>query len=228
MEDLRVRRGLSTELFQLDSNGKLNYELPNTQLIKEEGCWYLCTDTAELFLCASEKDEQTHEEVLVLKKINKVQTTDVPGSGETIVGITGAYINEASGELYVVFSDGTEKSLGIVVGAPGKDGLVTAIKIGNQAFEHTDGIIELPSFVTDDELDAKGYLTEHQSLAGLATETYVNNKIAAIPKLDLNEYAKKADIPDVSDFITEVPAEYVTETELNNKEFNTVVNRYFT
>ena len=41
-------------------------------------------------------------------------------------------------------------------------------------------------YVTETELDAKGYLTQHQSLA---------------------EYAKKSDIPDVSN--------YVTDTELN-------------
>ena len=48
-------------------------------------------------------------------------------------------------------------------------------------------ITEIPSeYVTETELDAKGYLTEHQSLA---------------------DYAKKSDIPDVSD--------YVTDTQLN-------------
>ena len=55
-------------------------------------------------------------------------------------------------------------------------------------------------YVTESELDAKGYLTEHQSLAG---------------------YAKLTDIPDVSGFITEIPGEYVTETELNAKGYLT-------
>jgi hypothetical protein len=39
--------------------------------------------------------------------------------------------------------------------------------------------------------------------------------------IDLSEYAKKTDIPDVSNFITEVPSEYVTETELNGKGYLT-------
>lgn len=54
-------------------------------------------------------------------------------------------------------------------------------------------------------------------LDGYATEKYVDDAIAAIehPTPDLSEYAKKSDIPDTSKFITEVPAEYVTETELN-------------
>lgn len=55
-------------------------------------------------------------------------------------------------------------------------------------------------YVTETELDAKGYLTQHQSLA---------------------DYAKKSDIPDVSGFITEIPSEYVTETELEAKGYLT-------
>jgi hypothetical protein len=42
MAEFKIRRGLSTSLFP---NGKIN-----PKLIIEEGCWYLCTDTAELFL----------------------------------------------------------------------------------------------------------------------------------------------------------------------------------
>ena len=107
-------------------------------------------------------------------------------------------------------------------------------------------ITEIPSeYVTETELEAKGYLTEHQSLAeyakkseipdvsgfalkseipsieGLATETYVNEKIAAIPEVDLSGYALKSEIPDVSGFLTAVPEEYVTESELNAKGYLT-------
>lgn len=55
-------------------------------------------------------------------------------------------------------------------------------------------------YVTETELNAKGYLTEHQSLA---------------------DYAKKSEIPDVSGFLTEIPPEYVTETELEAKGYLT-------
>ena len=105
----------------------------------------------------------------------------------------------------------------------------------------TDYLTSIPAeYVTDVELGAKGYLTEHQDLSAYATKTYVNNAIANvepnltgyatktyvtnvveaaiddIPAPDLSDYAKKADIPDVTDFITSIPAEYVTETELSN------------
>ena len=55
-------------------------------------------------------------------------------------------------------------------------------------------------YVTETELDAKGYLTEHQSLA---------------------DYAKKSEIPDVSGFLTSIPDEYVTEAELDAKGYLT-------
>ena len=49
-------------------------------------------------------------------------------------------------------------------------------------------------YVTETELDAKGYLTEHQSLAEYATKDYVSNA--------LTPYAKTENIPDVSGFTT--------------------------
>ena len=55
-------------------------------------------------------------------------------------------------------------------------------------------------YITETELDAKGYLTEHQSLA---------------------DYAKKSEIPDVSGFLTSIPDEYVTEAELDAKGYLT-------
>jgi hypothetical protein len=39
--------------------------------------------------------------------------------------------------------------------------------------------------------------------------------------VDLSEYAKKSEIPDVSDFITSIPSEYITESELNAKGYLT-------
>jgi hypothetical protein len=90
-------------------------------------------------------------------------------------------------------------------------------------------------YVTESELNQKGYLTQ-QSLEGYATEDYVDNAIAAIPEpdlseyvkkedlpegVDLSEYAKKSDIPDVSEFITSIPNEYITESELNAKGYLT-------
>lgn len=43
----------------------------------------------------------------------------------------------------------------------------------------TNYLTEIPEeYVTDVELNAKGYLTEHQSLEGLATQEYTDNALA--------------------------------------------------
>lgn len=58
-----------------------------------------------------------------------------------------------------------------------------------------------------------------------ATKEYVDESIANAQieggEVDLSDYALKSEIPDVSNFITSVPSEYVTETELNNKGYLT-------
>lgn len=83
----------------------------------------------------------------------------------------------------------------------------------------------------------KGYLTEHQSLAGYATEDYVTDKIAEAQlngggsNVDLSEYAKKSEIPTVptnvsafnndAGYLKAIPGEYITESELNAKGYLT-------
>ena len=62
-----------------------------------------------------------------------------------------------------------------------------------------DVVLDIPS-KTSDLVNDSGFLTEHQSLA---------------------DYAKKSEIPDVSGFITSIPDEYVTETELDAKGYLT-------
>lgn len=75
-------------------------------------------------------------------------------------------------------------------------------------------------YVTETELSAKGYLTEHQSLANYATKTFVENTVAE-NQPNLTKYALKTDIPDTSEFITSIPAEYVTNSELEAKGYLT-------
>ena len=155
MVDFNIRRGLSTELFV---DGELN---PN--IILEEGCWYLCTNTAELFLGVLDDSGE-----LVLKQINHTDVVNrpsfAPDSGENNEeanrGIIGAYINDETGELCLVFSDNTEESIGKVVGTDGKDGLTTSVKVGEVTYEQVNGIVELPNFTTKADVDKKiGELT---------------------------------------------------------------------
>lgn len=78
---------------------------------------------------------------------------------------------------------------------------------------------------------ASGYAlkSEIPSLTGYATESYVAQKITEAQlsgkEVDLSNYYTKAQvnalIPDTNNFITSIPSEYVTETELNAKGYLT-------
>jgi hypothetical protein len=85
MIDFKIRRGLSNELFP--EAGKIN---PRLKI--EEGCWYLCTDTADLYLGVNTGEE------LTLKRINdKASDTPTVEPG-TVDELLEVYINE-NGEL---------------------------------------------------------------------------------------------------------------------------------
>ncbi len=264
MTDFKIKRGLSSVMFT--ASGKIN-----PRLIIEEGVWYLCTDTAELYL-GIKTDEGTDtlkkingnssgqapsdadiadikaivealservavfEDIELFKKVaseedlpmdfssdafnpnvtyyihdsktNEVATyiydRDIPGylctsSKQPVgLGIESTEIN-SSGDLVIKYTDGSSKVVGHVVGA---DGATVALKIGDQLFTQTNGIIALPEF---------------------ATLEYVNNKFAelvipkAITKLselendvgfltehqDLSDYAKKADVPSIDGLASE-------------------------
>lgn len=66
-------------------------------------------------------------------------------------------------------------------------------------------------YVTDSELNAKGYLTEHQDISHLATK----NEIPSIDGLASETYVTNYAQPK-GDYLTSIPSEYITETELNN------------
>jgi len=64
MIDFKIQRGSSDLIF-------LEPGVINPRLIIEDGCWYLCTDTAELFLGVQSEDG------LTLKRINAGSQTDI-------------------------------------------------------------------------------------------------------------------------------------------------------
>ena len=153
---------------------------------------------------------------------------------------------------------------------------ISSIPTNTSQLTNDSGFItSVPSeYITETELNAKGYLTEHQDISGKADKTYVDTELAkkanmshthsyndltdkpVIPSVDnlatkeeltnglatkanvshthdqyltehqdLSDYALKTEIPTVptntseltndSGFITSIPSEYVTETELN-------------
>jgi hypothetical protein len=63
MLDFKIKQGLSTDLF-------IKPGVVNPRLIIEPGCWYLCTDTASLFLGVSTASGKE------LKRINRAELVD--------------------------------------------------------------------------------------------------------------------------------------------------------
>ena len=99
----------------------------------------------------------------------------------------------------------------------GTDHLIDELKA------YIDGIatgdIDLSNYVTKSELQAKlDALDINIDLSSYATKEELTN---AINSIDLSSYAKKTDIPDVSGYLTSIPEEYVTDTELNAKGYLT-------
>ena len=83
-------------------------------------------------------------------------------------------------------------------------------------------------YVTEEELEAKKYLTTHQDISHLANKTEIptkvsqltndSNYISSIPE----EYVTESELENKK-YLTEVPAEYITETELTSKGYLTEV-----
>ena len=187
--DFRIRYGTAEQLQEL---------IANPSYI-EPGCWYLCTylengvPKADLYMGASLDGARS------LVRING----DISGNSTTtdIVSISKTEIND-NGELIVYYSDNTNANLGKVIG---KDGLTTSIRIGDNTYEHVEGVILLPDlvtsedidkkieaieipdgsgFITNDDLESKGYITEHQDLSSYAkTETI--NKVFTTQKYEV-------------------------------------------
>ena len=123
-----------------------------------------------------------------------------------------------------------------------KEELTNAINsIDLSAYAKKTEIPSLEGYVTETELNAKGYLTEHQdlsayalkteipSLDGLATTEYVDNAIANVPSggtVDLSNYYTKAEtnalIPSTEGFATK---EYVS-TAINSIPATDLSNYY--
>ena len=99
----------------------------------------------------------------------------------------------------------------------GTDHLIDELKA--YADSIASGNIDLSDYVTKEELQAKlDNLHINIDLSSYATKEELTQ---AINSIDLSAYAKKTDIPDVSRYLTEIPEEYVTETELNAKGYLT-------
>lgn len=154
-------------------------------------------------------------EDFVKEEIAKI---DIPDVSAFITSIPEEYVTEEE-----LASEGFIKEHQSLAGYATEDYVKNAIAEA----ELNDKDIDISGLATKDDLKTLAsiaYVDEKVgsieipvvNLDGYATELYVNN---AIDEINLTDYAKKADIP--TDYIKEIPAEYITESELNAKGYIT-------
>ena len=82
-------------------------------------------------------------------------------------------------------------------------------------------ITSVPSeYITETELDAKGYLTSHQDISNLALKSEIPDVSSFITSDDLPTVPTKvSELTNDSNFITSIPEEYITETELKSNYY---------
>ena len=106
----------------------------------------------------------------------------------------------------------TKAQLGVENGEINLDGFATKDDIPKRTSQLTNDsgfLTSIPSeYVTESELNAKGYLTQHQSLADYAKKT----DIPSVP-------TKTSELTNDKGYITSIPSEYVTESELEDKNY---------
>lgn len=143
---------------------------------------------------------------------------------------TEAYVNSAvEGLAAKTYVDSAVEGLASETYVDGAvEGIVTELKqsilLESQDWQVVDSDNNVILSVDSDGLHTTSMTLDGESAA---TEKFVVDSIAAIefPETDLSNYYTKQEteslIPDTSKFLTEIPKEYVTETELTDKGFLT-------
>ena len=88
---------------------------------------------------------------------------------------------------------------------------------------HDQYLTKVPDeYITETELNAKGYLTEHQDISNLALKSEIPDVSSFITSDDLPTVPTKvSDLANDKNYISSIPSEYVTETELKAKGYLT-------
>ena len=80
-------------------------------------------------------------------------------------------------------------------GDKGADGLTTSVKVGSTTYTQSSGVISLPDYVTDSELNSKGYLTQHQDISGKLDKNLGTQNIGKMLVVGSDGYITVMDIP---------------------------------
>ena len=102
------------------------------------------------------------------------------------------------------------------------DGIIVPTKTSD-LINDSGFITSIPSeYITETELETKGYLTEHQDISNLALKSEIPDVSSFITSDDLPTVPTKvSDLANDRNYISSIPSEYVTETELNAKGYLT-------
>lgn len=207
--DFKIKRGLSSELFPYPNEPSR----PNDRLKIEEGCWYLCIDTADLYLGINDDGN------LKLKQINEHNSSEVsiPTKLSELLNDC-SFITKADADAAIDNAITTsvptkisqlENDIGYITELPSFDAYATEAFVQEEIakIEHPD----VSNFITDEDIDAKGFLTE-QALTEYAKKTELFSK-------DYNDLTGLPEIPSIDGLATEdFVINKIAEAELNNKE----------
>ena len=179
MIDFKIFRASSAELFP---NGVLN-----RRLIIEEGCWYLCTDTAELFV-----GTQT-DKGLALKRVNENEINRLPEDVALKSDVEN--VKQEVIETVIPEVEAVKAKVESVLLPKVEEEIVPTVEelkawIDNKEFlQH----IDLNGYATEayvkqaileadfdnKDIDLTNYVTKAE-IAGLASESYVDEKVAGL------------------------------------------------
>jgi hypothetical protein len=139
---------------------------------------------------------------------NEIAKASLEGDGE--IDLTGF---ASKSDIPTKISQLTNDS-GYITSIPSEyvtESELTAKKYTVEGHAHDQYLTKIPSeYITETELNAKGYLTQHQDLSAYAKKT----ELPTVP-------TKVSELTNDKNYLTSVPSEYVTETELNNKKYLT-------
>lgn len=170
--------------------------LHNPKLLVEEGCWYLSTDTAELFIG-----------LLVdgIPQLKPVNGTLIETSLATYA--TQDFVREAIASLDIpeinISDFATKEDLNKKADISYVDEKVASIVIPE---------INLDGVATEDWVQSQNYLTEHIDISG--KQDVVE---------DLEEIRDGAALGKTA--LQEIPAEYAKKDDLFNKDYNELINK---
>lgn len=172
MMDFNIQYGRSTEIF---IDGQLN---PN--LIIEEGCWYLCLDTAELFIGVATEDG------LTLKRINEAIINQIPVKDlalkSEVETVKQEVIQTVIPEVEEVKTKIEEELAPVVYNAKEIAG---ELKTWVENKEYLQDI-DLDGYATQKWIEDQGYLTELPDLSNFVTTETVNNITTQIQNIEQN------------------------------------------